>query len=341
VKESKVILLLFFITLTLLIAPANVSGVCKGIMFNPVTDVCWQCVFPIKVGGVPVVPGPDPLTTAIPDVSTAGASGPICVCPMPPPLPPRIGIPISYWEPGRLIETVKEPFCFPTLGTSLSGMFGYELGGSTNKVAQGAGNAAHLTSAQFHWFIFLPVAFLELIKSVACFEPLDGFDLGYISEVDPLWNNELLAFILNPEALLFGNPIAQLACIPDSIASNLGLPLDPLFWCAGSWGSSYPLAGRSGNDKYVEANAHLAAKATYKMARQLLLWDGAVWVCAVEATPIWIKSHYRYQIAKPVRDVLCHPVGRSGLIWAWIKNPPFVGDNFLWILFRKQACCLL
>jgi len=330
---------LFFAFLIVVFLFTKAEAVCKGMPLNPITDICWHCVFPIKIGGVTVVPGAD--AENMPDVTTAGAQGPLCTCPFPPPIFVRVGIPISYWEPSHLIETVKEPFCFPTLGTGLSGMFGYGLGSNKDQGSDPKRPATE-TTAQYHWFVFLPMKLFEIIKSVACFEAnlQDFFGLGYISEIDPLWNNELLAFILNPEALLFGNIVAQLACIPDSISANLGLPLDPLFWCAGSWGSTYPLAGKTDNPDYVEANAHLAAKATYKMARQLMIADAAVWVCAPVPTPIWFKSHWRYQIAKPIRDVLCHPVGRSGVTWTWGKNPPFIGDNFLWVLFRKNACCM-
>ena len=27
------------------------SPVCQGKVINPVTDVCWRCVFPVKIGG--------------------------------------------------------------------------------------------------------------------------------------------------------------------------------------------------------------------------------------------------------------------------------------------------
>lgn len=314
-----------------ILIPASAMGVCKGIPLNPITDVCWQCMFPVKIGGVPVTPGAPGLIDT-PDL----LSSPVCVCPTPIGIP-RPGITLSFWEPARFIETVKDPFCFPSLGTGLS-VFNFGMG--TNESSEESTDQRSLTSAQAHYFIFPVTAILELITDELCLE-LSGFDLGYITEPDPLWQDHLLAFLINPEALLFGNPVAQLACIPDSISTQVGLPLDPLFWCVGSWGGAYPLAGATHNTDYVEANAHLAAKMVYKMARELLIQDPAVWICAAVPTPIWIKSHYRIHVAKPVRDFMCHTFGRSGLIWTTLKNPPVVGDNFLWMLFRKRACCLL
>ena len=29
----------------------NAATVCQGEILNPVTDVCWSCVFPVKIGG--------------------------------------------------------------------------------------------------------------------------------------------------------------------------------------------------------------------------------------------------------------------------------------------------
>jgi conjugal transfer pilus assembly protein TraU len=68
-------------------------------------------------------------------------------------------------------------------------------------------------------------------------------DIAYLSEVDPMWNDSTLSMIINPEAALFGNLIAQAACAADAAASSAGLPLSPLFWCAGAQGSMYPFTG--------------------------------------------------------------------------------------------------
>lgn len=34
-------------------------------------------------------------------------------------------------------------------------------------------------------------------------------DIGHITELDPMWNDDQLSLIINPEAALFGNVIAQ------------------------------------------------------------------------------------------------------------------------------------
>ena len=60
-----------------------------------------------------------------------------------------------------------------------------------------------------------------------------------------MWNDDETAFgqcpfFLNPEAAIFGNPIAQASCAADSIAATAGFSIDALFWCAGCQGSMYP-----------------------------------------------------------------------------------------------------
>ncbi|MEL7103026.1 MAG: TraU family protein, partial [Pseudomonadota bacterium] len=32
------------------------EAICSGRFINPITDVCWDCMFPITVGSIPVVP---------------------------------------------------------------------------------------------------------------------------------------------------------------------------------------------------------------------------------------------------------------------------------------------
>ena len=72
----------------------------------------------------------------------------------------------------------------------------------------------------------------------------NDFDLMYMSELDPTWNDPDLAFFVNPGAALVANPVAESYCMADSISSTVKRkPLQELFWCAGSWGGIYPLSG--------------------------------------------------------------------------------------------------
>ncbi|MGL5126712.1 MAG: TraU family protein, partial [Aeromonas popoffii] len=57
-------------TLTLLLcvalhsAPARASAVeCEGRFVNPITDICWECLFPISIGSIAVSAGSEPDTS--------------------------------------------------------------------------------------------------------------------------------------------------------------------------------------------------------------------------------------------------------------------------------------
>ena len=76
---------------------------CTGKFVNPVTDICWSCIFPISLGGAKLWPGrPD---TNNPDL-------PICACGTP---IPRIGLAVGFWEPARMIDVTPSLGAFPTL----------------------------------------------------------------------------------------------------------------------------------------------------------------------------------------------------------------------------------
>ncbi len=315
------------------------AAACSGSILNPVTEVNWQCIMPVRIGGVATVN-----SSAPPDPETIG--NPICTCMDP--LNPRIGLKVSFWEPVRIIEVVTDPYCFPSLG--------FRAGAPT--ALQGGGIVTDDTGqtklfAQAHWIAFPAWAIIDMFTDIPCLDApsatsVAGMAIDAMTEVNPLWNNDIAALLFNPEAVLFANPAAALSCIADSVAANVSGPLDTLFWCMGSWGNTYPLAGSitEGGDM-VEAAAGLAARRMYFAAREgaatggaLGLEDTAVDYCSTHYTPIWNKSHYRLQLAKPIKDFSCRQIGVDGLRWSYAKNPIGNGDNFAFIMFRKNKCCV-
>lgn len=331
----------FVLTITMSIWMSLTSfahALCRGTPLNPVTDICWQCMFPIKIGSATMFDGGGSAGSPPPGI---GVDEVACACAGP---PPTLGITVAFWEHARLVETVKDPYCFPSMGTGMSST-------GLNALAAGA-QRSHASSdgqefafQQVHWIVLPIWTMLNLFTDFPCIEKLP-YDIE-LSEVDPLWQDDAMSFFLNPEALLFGNPITQLSCMADSASAALGKPLDPLYWCLGSWGSSYPLSGSTTGSDPTTYNAQLAARMAFKLSRELLLSDTALEKCSPTGviSPILIKSHYRLQLAKPRRGTDCVPIGQASALWGAGKNPPLgagknAPDNFMWILTRSRVCCV-
>lgn len=100
---KRILIVLFFVLITSSYSFA--SPKCGGRFFNPVLDVDWMGIFPIKIGGIKITPWGE-------DTDTVDKF-PVCFCGSP---IPRVGIKVSFWEPVRLIEVVRGPGCFPSLG---------------------------------------------------------------------------------------------------------------------------------------------------------------------------------------------------------------------------------
>ncbi|WP_017108470.1 MULTISPECIES: conjugal transfer pilus assembly protein TraU [Vibrio] len=309
---------------------------CVSRFINPITDVCWSCLFPMTLGSVPLIP------SVYPD--TNNPSMPISFCPKPPPIFMQIGLNIGYWEPYALTDVTRVPYCMVNMGMQLAGANLQRIGGRSTSRESTSSDAGFYHA---HWYKYPLIYWLQLMQSAACMAT-DNFDVAYMTEIDPLWNDDELAFILNPEAILFGNPIAQLACVPEAIATsaNVVLPFDFLFWCLGSQGSAYPLTGNTNyRDTPIQAGTLIMERLNYKLHRQGMVWetrgeDGAV--CYQHPTPILPKSRYRYQMSAPITDAAwCHPYTTTTTIWEMGHDNPTTGDNFGYVQWRKRNCVFL
>lgn len=322
-------ILLFFLS------PALFASSCYGRMTNPITDVCWTCIFPISLGSMTVRGGSD-------GVDTKNPSSPVCVCPGNP--VPRVGLSIGFWEPARLVDVTYTPFCFVNLGgiTMSPGDF---AGSGTHKVEAGRPTRSFY---HVHWYHYPALFWLELLLFVTCIETGD-FDLAYMTEFDPMWNDDSLAFFLNPEAALFGNLAAQASCSADCISSSTGgLPIDSLYWCGGCQGSMYPLTGNVAHHiGAIQASTLMVQRMTFKLHREGFLPGtmGEKALCEKYKMPIMSKSQYKSQMTYPIAGnklsskYACHPYGRTTTLWESGKSFPIKGEDFGYLVWRKRNCC--
>jgi conjugal transfer pilus assembly protein TraU len=295
-----------------------------------ITDVCWDCLFPVRIAGIPIGGGrvPSKATNQI-GCSCNDALG-----------VPHPGFTLGMWEPARIVELVHSPRCSPALGGIRLPLGSRRLLGT---VGNAEGDASDGAFYNYHWYAFPLLILLDLFWDDRC-NP-DGyvdFDLLYLSELDPTWNSSELAFFTNPEAAFVSNPIAQSACLIDGAAATVGEPRDELFWCAGTWGWLYPFSGhQSARGRVKEtslwATRSLAALHRRGLARRTMGNDA---LCGAPIATFLPKTQYKFSMFFPVPETTRgHAIGESTLRWGMNRTIPAVGEDHLYILWRWNDCC--
>ena len=361
-----------------LLLPARVSAICRTDAFPDIgrmfTSVNWQCVFPVRIAGVRIDPfrnkdnvDRDQIvqtlnnnfqqyagTAGTPVTSQDHADRKIfCQCQGGGKTPSLIGIRVGFWEPTRVMEVVKDAWCFPFLNFAMRANLTGNLDTGTPESMErfrkngtdylGDDAAYHQAFWQVHYYVFPVLAVLDLLTDFICLEQ-SPMDLAYVTEVDPRWDDEFLSLLLNPEALLFANPVAVMGCIPDTMAATLKSTIDSLYWCMGSWGTVYPLTGYINHSDYVQSAAAAMGRTIFQLHKSFVLFGtaGEHALCRQYPMPIWKKSQYRWHLMVPKRDAKCRVIGEPGIFWDSMKNPPSPKlnmDNFVMMLFRKRDCC--
>lgn len=307
------------------------EGPCEGRFPNPISDVCWDCIFPISIGSAKV-PGQY-------NRNDPGDSMPfICVCPEPPPVFYRIGIGMTYWEPYRISEVVRTPGCSVTLDTKIGD---WDVPHGTTHKENNEGKSFY----QAHLFQYPVLSwFFESWSQSACGRDDTAFDLLYMTEFDSLWQNDEDAMLLMPEVVLFANPAAQLACAADSVtATARWFGLDELFWCSGSQGSVYPIDGWH-NHRLSAIDTTLAKTHSlfFKLHRQGMLHDVSsnAAMCGSIPQPVMRKNQYKSQMLYPLaQNRMGLGFGVPSSLWGMGREFPYKGEDFSYLVWRRIACC--
>jgi conjugal transfer pilus assembly protein TraU len=325
----KMIMLLFSLFLT----DASFAKQCNGHFVNPIKDVCWRCLFPLSIGNTQVV------HSSLPD--TPNAASPIGVCPSS--MGPRVGLNIGFWEPVALTDVTDTPYCLVNLGGIRLNLGLKQSRGGRHVVGQGQQRAFF----HVHWYKYPLIYWLNLITSVGCMQGGD-FDIAYLTELDPTWQDSEMSFVLSPESVLFGNPLAAASCAADSLSSTLtNKPLDSLFWCAGAQGTHYPITGHvNATFSPVQTALLLTERMNYKLHREPpFILDstpisGAI--CKEHHYPVTPKSRYRYEMVNQVADGKhCYPAGHSTLAWEAGKIKIHRPDQYGFLVWKKRNCTFL
>jgi conjugal transfer pilus assembly protein TraU len=310
---------------------------CHGKFPNPITDICWSCTLPLSIGNGTIL--------RLGQEDTPNPGGLFCACSS----PPRVGVKVGFWEPARIAEVTRTPYCMVALGGKEIPI-GFKAPRGARPQSGIKTINGHVTQKQSfyqaHWYTNPIWFFLEVLSDSSCLEE-GGFDIAYLTEVDPLWADDELTLILNPDAFLFANPIAQAACAIDCVAASTGFGRNELFWCAGCQGSMYPLNGHVGaHVGAVQASSLIMQRLTAKMHREFLMWSasGRDGLCSYYPQPLMDKTSYKSQMLYPVPNTkkiagkCCQPYGRTTILTGSGKEFPVKGEDFAYQIFRKRNC---
>jgi len=338
-------------------------------------DTCWDAMFPIEVGDFTIHSGHE---EDDPNPDEESSSAYCCCNRMHKCSSPEDYLEGSYgwvwkwWEIDRIVEVVRVPWCFPSLGGA-DGEWGFWLPaqlnpnwGEVNKIWGGfqATDTPEKVHHFFnvHFYAYAPLAFLEILIAPECHAGfIMDFDLLEASEFDFSWAREGFGWFA-PDTILFANPVAVLACTADCALSNVGFGNNYLFWCAGCLGSIYPVKGNVNYQLSPTAVAELMLyRWLFKMFRtgkEFKTWDVDD-PCRPQLWPFFIiKNEFKLQMIHPMvekGDPCVHPLGRSPFLWGGSYNVSGVsgglfpgeaatvagvGEDYVYYLWRRMECCI-
>jgi conjugal transfer pilus assembly protein TraU len=331
--------LAWFVAMLASVATPAIAGPadCTGHFVNPISDVDWSAMFPVSVGALPILPN----WHGLPDAKNPAS--PLCFCGTP---IPRVGIEVGFWEPVRLVDVTYKPWCFVNLGgIELDPGFDIGLGNQANGDMLKA-KTHNIAQWQEHFYIYPLLYWLNIVTDFVCLETLD-IDIAFITEVDPLWTDDVSSAIFGPENAAFTSMLAQTACMGDCTIATAKLPSDELFWCAGCWGPMLPMTGNTPHQENLQSGKLAVARLLYMMHRVGLAWGtmGDEGVCHKYYMPVMRKTQYRIQMTNPVAMTGSRfsttPIGTSTLM---PKNGivyPVKGEDQGYLIWRKRNCCVL
>ena len=327
-------LILLVASLSLHANSATALPTCHGRLINPLTDICWECLFPLTIGGATVA------QSSVPD--TKNPTSPVCTCYDG--VLPKVGVTTGYWEPKRIVEVTPTPFCLVSLG-------GIKLNVNIPKGQGGLSQTPDrfpMGHYEAHFLAYPLLSWIGVVESTLCHDTGD-FSLLYMSELDPLWHNETLSALLDPESLLVTSKAALLACGADCVKASTGLASDKLFWCAGCFGHLYPLTGTVASHLGgIASSSLITARVLATLHRKGMIKSIATShtgekLCTGKRALQLPKSEYRLQLLYPNAETSlrkgCQPLGHSVLTWSTGDEFPGAGEHFAYLIFQKHNCC--
>ena len=301
--------------------------------------ICWDCLFPIIVSNGPMTAD---RIDRMPDRAASSTSQNYCYCSDSPGVS-GAGIITSFWEPARLMEIVRKSGCSSVLG-GVRFPFNRLNQGTYGRLSQDTEGTGGLSFAHYHYYSFPVLSLLDAWIPAKC-NP-GGFmdlDVVYLSEIDPTWNNDEIAFFTHPEAALMTSPTAVSSCIEDAFSADEGKPVDDLYWCAGAWGTLFPVSGKVlSREGIMKTASLLSVRALYELHYRGIEWRsmGIDAMCGGTIDDYLPKSQYRFQVFHPVAETDDnHALGEPVRNWGEGRVIPAVGEDPVFLIWRWLDCC--
>ena len=226
---KKLLLIIMTLLLPVWISHASAddsaSPTCKNAkIFEKIfKQICWDCFMPMNIMGV----GDKP------DGASDAFGGCYCLDGLG---VPEFGWPLAGFQPARLNEVVTQPWCSPSLGgitmQKSNGEYGSTVKNDNKEGTQQKG------FYNYHYFAYPIFKILEIFLVPGCDpDPYVDLDMLYMSELDPMWSDDMLSFLLTREAVIFSNPIAYTMCMADgAYITATGKAIESMYFCAGTDG---------------------------------------------------------------------------------------------------------
>ncbi|MDO4937295.1 MAG: TraU family protein [Sutterellaceae bacterium] len=303
-----------------------------------ITGVCWDCVFPILVSNVPIGDG-DKVPPGVEEYNKLGT----CMC------YDNLGVPtfgfrLSMWEPARMVELQRQSGCSSVLG-GIRFPFNKLNQGKQQRLSEEPITGTDGKSFRHYHFYTFPLMYMMNMWVPNRCNP-GGFmdlDIMYLSEIDPTWSNDEIAFFTHPEAALIASPLGPIACIPDVFGANIGKPIKELYWCAGSWGVIYPTSGNVLRaEGTLKSTSLMSTRVLYALHRRGLEYRsiGEDAMCGGQLSTYLPKHQYRFQVFHPIAETDDnHVIGEMTFTWGLGRTIPAVGEDPVYIIWRWLDCC--
>ncbi len=296
-----------------------------------ISAVPWKELFPIRIGLAKLGSGKEPN-------HRAKAKTGLCMCEDSAGMF-HPGVTTGFWRPQRLIELTRSPGCLMALGGHKLPIVDQRRWGTLGSANIPKG----LTYMHAHVYSLPLIEMLNMYTGIGgCNSDLVDFDLINLSEVDPSWNHPELAALLSPDLAAYANPAAINACTADGIAALKSQPMDSLHWCAGSWGSLYPLSGFTSTYGHFADNTSLLATRALAKIHRIGLGRKTVGndaQCHSRITPWLPKSQYKMSMFWPEPEKhKAHWIGASAATWGMHRHP-LAKDDAIYLVWQYRDCC--